>query len=165
MASQTPVRLAVRVSAQTFSHISPTGWLGPSSVTLLKATSTVPCRRTVSATMYSAPSSPRPEGSATTRSALPPCRAISSQVLARVSGCRPATTTVAPSPAKATDAARPIPSPPPVTRTIWPANRDAIEVPLSFLFTSLVAFHTETAVDFPSTAINGRASCQVAPRI
>lgn len=119
--NSTPVRLMSTRPRQSSSGRSATGPPPRKTPALLTATSRLPKRATVWST--SARTSSERDTSAVNAAAVPPSFPIRATVSSSGAAVRPAATTEAPSAAKASATARPMPEPAPVTRTVLPVKR------------------------------------------
>jgi hypothetical protein len=115
-----PVRLVATTASQPLALIVAAGAMyWPPA--LLTSASMRPWRASTVATACLTASSSRM--SQARLSARPPSARISSAVACSLAASRPSSTGVAPSAASSWAVQRPMPEPPPVTTTTWPANR------------------------------------------
>ncbi len=117
-----PVRLVRTTASQPFSEMSRSG-AGNWPPALFTRPSMRPCAASTASTVAQTCSSSRMSQAWVV--AAPPAAAISAHTVSSFSGLRPMSATFAPRAASSWAVQRPMPLPPPVTTTDWPANRPA----------------------------------------
>src|SRR5262245_31258912 len=126
VSTNAPTRLIRSTSAKSAALISVSGARSLTAAELISASTPPSSARAVSTRRRASASVPT---SPATASALPPAFLIASTTSANGSGRRPKTTTRAPSDAKSSAVARPMPLPPPVTMATLPSSPPAMIPP------------------------------------